>query len=87
MDILTRYPRRPDAREDWLGVCLRLIEARGVLRRLATTVHHGFDAKDDAAAALTLCDALDADFEQWLAVRDAAAGKKRAAFAVTENAL
>lgn len=86
MDILTRYPRRPDAREDWLGVCLRLIEVRGVLRRLATTVHHGFDAKDDAAAALTLCDALDADFDQWLAVRDAAASKKRAAFAGVEAA-
>ena len=86
MDIFARYPRRPDAREDWLGVCLRLIEARGVLRRLATTVHLGFDAKDEAAAALTLCDALDADFDQWLAERDAAASKKQAALVFVETA-
>lgn len=94
-DTWTRYPRSIDAREDWLGVCLRLIEARGVLRRLATAVHCGFDAKDDAAAALTLCDALDADFDQWLAMRDAAISKRRAAVvgveaerkAVTEDAL
>jgi len=70
--MMARYPRSVDPREDWLGVCLRLIEARGVLRRLATTVHHGFDAKDEAAAALTLCDALDADFDQWLGQRNAA---------------
>jgi len=70
--MLARYPRSVDPREDWLPLVFRFIDARYALRKLATTVHHGYDAKDQAAEMIELCDMLDAEHEQWLGQRNAA---------------
>lgn len=70
--MMARYPRSIDHREDWLPVIMRFIDARYALRKLATAVHHGYDAKDQAAEMLALCDMLDAEHDQWLAQRNAA---------------
>ena len=71
-DMMARYPRSIDPREDWLSLVFRLIGSRFAARKLATAVHHGYDAKDQAAEMLELCDMLDAEHEQWLGQRNAA---------------
>ena len=83
-DMMARYPRSIDPREDWLPLVFRLIDARYAASKLATAVHHGYDAKEQAAKMLELCDKLDAENDQWLGQRNAAHTK---AFRVAQAAV
>lgn len=86
--MMARYPRSIDPREDWLPLACRFIDVRFALRKLAIAVHHGYDAKNQAAEMLALCDMLDAEHDQWLGQRNAAHTKaERVGLAAVKEAV